>query len=232
MFSLDQAIEEWRRQMIAGGVKLPEALQELESHLREDIERRIGLGTRAESAFTSAAQELGSPPALQNEFAKTAGEKRRHIICQAAAIALVVFLLATILSCFIFLPLASAASHRYSQWLGLSPAWPRGAYLTFALRLLLGISLGFEIPVILLTLVRLGVLDCRSLSTARKYVIILNLILAALLTTPELITQVIMFIPLQLLYELTIAIARYWERVKGARPNHGRSQVSHGFRSC
>jgi len=37
MFDLDQAISEWRRQMAAGGIKLPDALDELESHLREEV---------------------------------------------------------------------------------------------------------------------------------------------------------------------------------------------------
>jgi sec-independent protein translocase protein TatC len=42
--------------------------------------------------------------------------------------------------------------------------------------------------------------------------IVINLILGAVLTTPEVVTQVIMFIPLQGLYEISIWIAWYWER--------------------
>ena len=44
--------------------------------------------------------------------------------------------------------------------------------------------------------------------------IVINLVLGALLTTPEVITQLIMFLPLQLLYEISIWIAWYWERQK------------------
>jgi hypothetical protein len=40
MFNLEQAISEWRRQMIAVGIKTPVPLEELESHLREDVEQR------------------------------------------------------------------------------------------------------------------------------------------------------------------------------------------------
>jgi sec-independent protein translocase protein TatC len=56
------------------------------------------------------------------------------------------------------------------------------------------------------------VIDYRTLSKARRYMIVINLILGAVLTTPEPITQLVMFVPLQLLYEVTVWIAWYWDR--------------------
>jgi sec-independent protein translocase protein TatC len=56
------------------------------------------------------------------------------------------------------------------------------------------------------------VLNYRILSKGRKYMIVINLILGAVLTTPEVITQVIMALPLQFLYEISIWITWYWER--------------------
>ena len=50
---------------------------------------------------------------------------------------------------------------------------------------MLGMGLGFELPVVILTLVKIGVLDYRMLSKARRYMIVINLILGAVLTTPE-----------------------------------------------
>ena len=46
----------------------------------------------------------------------------------------------------------------------------------------------------------------------RRYMIVVNLILGALLTTPEVYTQVVMCIILQILYEISVWIAWYWER--------------------
>ena len=69
-----------------------------------------------------------------------------------------------------------------------------------------------SLVLVILVLVKIGVLNYRILSKARRYMIVINLILGALLTTPEVVTQVIMFIPLQLLYEISIWIAWYWER--------------------
>jgi len=80
-----------------------------------------------------------------------------------------------------------------------------------------GMGLGFELPVVILTLVKIGVIDYQTLSKARRYMIIINLILGAVLTTPEVITQVTMFVPLQLLYEISVWIAWYWAQTDRAR---------------
>ena len=73
-------------------------------------------------------------------------------------------------------------------------------------------GLGFEMPVVILTLVKIGVLNYSILSKARKYMIVINLFLGAVLTTPEVITQLIMFVPLQGLFEISIWVAWYWEQ--------------------
>ena len=64
---------------------------------------------------------------------------------------------------------------------------------------------------------KIGVLSYSTLSKARRYMIVINLILGAVLTTPEVITQVVMFVPLQLLYEVTVWIAWYWDQPDRAK---------------
>jgi len=61
--------------MLAAGVKNPNVLDELESHLREDVERRMQSGLNAPQAFEIAAQSIGQPIALQHEFAKARATK-------------------------------------------------------------------------------------------------------------------------------------------------------------
>jgi sec-independent protein translocase protein TatC len=116
--------------------------------------------------------------------------------------------------CYFFLmPFALAASQRYSDWLGFSALqWRAEDYISFVSKFIIGMGLGFEMPVVILTLVKIGVLNYRMLSQGRRYMIVINLLLGAVLTTPEVLTQIIMFIPLQLLYEVSIWIAWYWER--------------------
>jgi sec-independent protein translocase protein TatC len=119
---------------------------------------------------------------------------------------------------FTLLPLTLAASQMYSNWLGLGASqWRAEDYIGFSCKFILGMGLGFELPVVLLTLVKIGVLDYHSLSKARRYMIVINLILGGVLTSPEVLTQMAMFVPLQLLYELTVWIAWYWEQPDRAK---------------
>ncbi len=84
--------------------------------------------------------------------------------------------------------------------------------MSFVSKFVLGMGLGFEMPVIILVLVKIGLLNYRLLSKGRRYMILINLVLGALLTTPEVITQVMMAVPLQILYEISVWVAWYWER--------------------
>lgn len=70
MFDLERAIAEWRKQMAAAGVKNGEVLNELESHLRDDIQREIQVGRTANRAFEIAVERIGGAQAIKGEFAK------------------------------------------------------------------------------------------------------------------------------------------------------------------
>ncbi len=74
MFDLEQSIAEWRKQMLAAGIKTPVPLEELEIHLREEIERRIKSGLDEAQAFKVAVQNIGQGGALRNEFNKVRAE--------------------------------------------------------------------------------------------------------------------------------------------------------------
>jgi hypothetical protein len=70
MFNLDQSISAWRSQMLAAGVQSPVPLDELESHLREDIAQQMQSGLDAQAAFAIAVGRIGQATALKKEFAK------------------------------------------------------------------------------------------------------------------------------------------------------------------
>lgn len=114
---------------------------------------------------------------------------------------------------FILMPIALKASVQYSEWMGFqAETWRAEEYISFVSKFLLGMGLGFEMPVVLLVLVKIGVLDYQKLAGFRRYMIVVCLLLGAVLTTPEVITQVLMAVPLYILYEISIWIAWYWER--------------------
>ncbi len=75
MFNLEQSLSEWRGQMLSGGVKNPDIVDELESHLREDWARRVQSGESEEQAFEGAVQGVGQASLLKHEFAKLGGKR-------------------------------------------------------------------------------------------------------------------------------------------------------------
>ena len=90
--------------------------------------------------------------------------------------------------------------------------WWAEAYFSFVTKFLIGMGLGFELPVVLLALVKIGILNYQTLKAMRRYMIVINLVLGAVLTTPEVFTQVVMAIVLQMLFEISVIIAWYWDR--------------------
>ncbi len=78
MFNLEQSIADWRRQMIAGGIKTPVPLEELENHLREEIERQAKSGLNEAEAFRASVQKMGQARALENEFKKVEATKNER----------------------------------------------------------------------------------------------------------------------------------------------------------
>jgi sec-independent protein translocase protein TatC len=138
--------------------------------------------------------------------------KERKYVYHALFIGGGLFLVGVSFCYFILMPVALAASQMYSQWLGLGAfQWRAEEYISFVCKFMLGMGLGFELPVVILTLVKIGVLNYRMLRSMWRYMVIINLILGAVLTTPEVVTQVLMAVPLYLLYEITVWIAWYWE---------------------
>lgn len=118
---------------------------------------------------------------------------------------------------FLLMPVALSASQMYSNWLGFGATqWRAEDYISFICKFMLGMGLGFELPVVLLTLVKIGVLSYRSLRAMWRYMIVIVLVLGGLLTTPEVLTQVMMAVPLYGLYELSVWIAWYWEQTDRA----------------
>ena len=97
MPDLDEKFVEWRRQMLAAAIQAPEPLDELESHLRDEVEQRMKLGLNAQEAFETAIQRLGQGSVLQLEFKKIEATEMKHIVVILAALFGMVFGLSTVL---------------------------------------------------------------------------------------------------------------------------------------
>jgi sec-independent protein translocase protein TatC len=81
-------------------------------------------------------------------------------------------------------------------------------YLGFAAKLLLAFGLVFELPLIVTFLAKLGLVSVDFLKKNRKYALLLFFVFAAILTPPDVVTQIMMALPLMVLYEISIIGAR------------------------
>ena len=83
-----------------------------------------------------------------------------------------------------------------------------GEYLSLMMRLIFAFGLAFELPVILLLLARAGLVTHQGLAEKRKIAIVISFVVAAILTPPDVISQLLLAVPIILLYELSIFGAR------------------------
>ena len=87
-------------------------------------------------------------------------------------------------------------------------------YLSFSAKLLLAFGLVFELPLVLTFLARIGIVSVDFLKKNRKYALLLFFAGAAILTPPDVVTQVMMALPLMVLYEISIIGAKVFGKKK------------------
>ncbi|MEZ4551606.1 MAG: twin-arginine translocase subunit TatC [Desulfobacterales bacterium] len=87
-------------------------------------------------------------------------------------------------------------------------------YLSFSAKLLLAFGFVFELPIVITFLARIGLVTVDFLKKNRKYAILLFFVGSAILTPPDVVTQVMMSIPLMILYEISI----FGARIFGKKP--------------
>lgn len=114
---------------------------------------------------------------------------------------------------------ALMASVQFSQWMGFgADEWRAEDYVSFVSKFMLGMGLSFQLPLVILTMVKVGFVDHEMLAKYRAYFIVGNLIVSAVVTpSGDPLTMVLMALPLQLLYEGSLLIARRWARQERER---------------
>ena len=91
-------------------------------------------------------------------------------------------------------------------------------YLGFSAKLLFAFGIVFELPLFITFLAKLGIVNVQFLKTKRKYALLLFFVFAALLTPPDVITQIMMAGPLMVLYEISIVGARIFGKKEAKEP--------------
>ena len=91
----------------------------------------------------------------------------------------------------------------------ITPAPDIEAYFTFVITMFLAFGLTFEIPIVVIILVRAGVVSVEKLKEVRPYVIVGAFVVAAVVTPPDVLSQFMLAVPMCLLYEAGLFLARF-----------------------
>jgi sec-independent protein translocase protein TatC len=104
----------------------------------------------------------------------------------------------------------------------LSPMPAVNEYFSLSIRLLIAFGVIFELPILMVFLAKIGIVDVAFLNKNRKYAILINFIIAAVLTpTPDIVNQMLMGVPLLVLYEMSIIAVWLFGRKKLAYVQQG-----------
>ena len=86
------------------------------------------------------------------------------------------------------------------------------SYLDFVLQMFLAFGITFEVPLIVLLLIRTGIVDHQTLVNQRPYIIIAAFVVGMLLTPPDVFSQILLAVPLCLLFEVGLLLSRWWPK--------------------
>jgi Tat protein translocase TatC len=138
--------------------------------------------------------------------------KEKEFILRSIGIGALLFLLGMAFCYLAMLQVAFTATVEFSNWLGFAAdEWRAEDYISFVCIFMLVMGVSFELPILILALVKIGLLDFRKLNSFRAYWIVLELVICGFLTpSGDPFTMFLMALPLQVLYEISTAIAWYW----------------------
>ena len=138
--------------------------------------------------------------------------REQKTILSACGFGVALFFFGVFLGYRFTLTFAVAAMFSVGTWMGIQAEWTLSSYVTFTTQLLIAFGLAFELPLLLLVLGKLGVVRYEHLRDKRRHAILAILSLGAALTPPDVVSQMIMSVPLYILFELCIWIIWWWER--------------------
>lgn len=101
---------------------------------------------------------------------------------------------------------------KYTEWFEMKRLWTAVDYVGFVTSFILSVGITFEVPLVILILVRLGILSAKTVASGRKIMLAAAVILAAVLAPPDPLSMIMMTLPLIVICELTIWLAWFVER--------------------
>ena len=139
-------------------------------------------------------------PALYDHEKKNTGST--VIVCSA------LFLTGVAFSYFLIVPLALNFFGSYHVSSEVTNQIALGSYISMVVTVTISIGVVFELPVVIFFLAKAGLISIDFLKSNRKYMLVIVLVLSALITPPDVFSQVMVTLPLMILYEFSILMAK------------------------
>jgi len=152
-------------------------------------------------------------------------ETERRALWPAMAVGFGLFLAGVFFAYLVVLPRVLEFFYHYSSEMKIENVWRIGYYISFATQFTLIFGLSFELPVVVMTLVKLGILNSEMMRRTRSYAILSIFVIAAIITpTPDAFTLLLLALPMVLLYEICIWLALFLERKERQKEAAGEAE--------
>jgi len=134
----------------------------------------------------------------------------RKLILPLVVSSYTLFIVGMAFAYFLVFPTVFKFMASYNAPLGAEMSTDIDNYLSFAMTTFLAFGITFEVPVVVVVLVRMGLVPLAKLKEIRPYVIVGAFIVAAVVTPPDILSQLLLAVPTTLLYELGLLVARFY----------------------
>ncbi|SFJ80858.1 sec-independent protein translocase protein TatC [Paenibacillus sp. UNC496MF] len=127
------------------------------------------------------------------------------------------FLIGIAFGYLVVFPMSYAFTSRITRSMELVETYGVAQYFGFMFNIVIPLAIAFELPVVVMFLTKIGVLTPKALHKMRRYAYLILVVVASLISPPELISHLMVFVPLVLLYEISVLLSRaVYGRRRGA----------------
>jgi sec-independent protein translocase protein TatC len=134
----------------------------------------------------------------------------RKLILPLVVSSYTLFIIGMAFAYFLVFPTVFKFMASYNAPLGAEMSTDIDNYLSFAMTTFLAFGITFEVPVVVVVLVRMGMVSLAKLKEIRPYVIVGAFVISAIVTPPDVLSQLLLAVPMTLLYELGLLVARLY----------------------
>ena len=142
--------------------------------------------------------------------------KERRYVTVAVPFSAALFIAGALFFMFFIAPMTLRFFIMFNSFLKVSSSWTFQSYISFITTLMLVFGLAFQTPIAIFILTRTALVSVKSLKSIRKYVLLAIFIISAIVTPPDVISQIALAIPLYALFELGLLLSWLADREKNA----------------